>query len=449
LSNDRFENPGVFVIGGLFFVPFVLYGTGLVGVSHLIAGLTLVIFLTLLLMNFEIGFLSLIFIRSSLDFMKSFSEQALNLAALISLALIVLGVFYVLYRRTNILQFEDSKPFLVFLGICGLSITYSPDAKESLSDWLRLLSIFSAYILTRLVFITENKIKMALVAILMSALLPVFVAYFQLATGVGTVMDGGQARIVGTFLHPNAFASYLLIILIFCASQLLEGTSLLNKGFLAFLTTLVFITFVFTLSRGAWIVFILAMGLMGVLRYRKLLGLLPPLLLLTIVAVPAVRDRILNIFEPNQYAAGRSAWEWRLDTWEEIGQLVQEKPLLGHGLSMVEVEFQLLTHNDYLRLVTEVGAVGLLAYVFLLFNAWRWTAQDYQVIKFREVKSFQVGIMAMIAAFFVRSFADNSLRNTVVMIYFWVLIALLRNLTLLCGERTPSGKLKVAEVGAS
>lgn len=444
MLRSRFENPGLIFLGLLFFAPFVVFGTGLTETSHLLASLILLIYLVLLMLNFEIGFLSLIFIRSSLDYMKNFNAQgSVNLAALVSLALIVLGVFYILYRRSNILQFEDSKPFLIFLAVCGLSLTYSPNLEESLSDWLRLVSIFAAYVLTRLIFISEAKIKMALNAILLSALIPVVLAFCQLVTGSGMVYDGGQARIVGTFLHPNAFASYLLIVLIFCTAQMLEKKAFVNKRFLGIFMALTFFIFLMTLSRGAWIVFILAMGLLGILRYRRLLGILPPLLLVAVLTVPAVRDRILNIFEPNQYVGGRSAWDWRMDTWEEISPLIAEKPLLGHGLSMVEVEFGILTHNDYLRLLTEVGLLGFLSYLYLIGSAWRGMRNDYRRSNSPPVQSLQVGILAMIAAFSVRGFADNTLRNTVVMIYFWILIALVRNLTLLHEEREGMAKAKV------
>ncbi len=442
MLKSRFENPGLVFLGILFFVPFIFYGLGIGSHLHLLAGLILIIYAVLLVLNFKIGFLTLIFIRSSLDYMKNFNAS-LNLAALASIALIVLGIFYVLYRRCNILQFEDARPFLVFLLLCGISVGYSPDLTESFSDWLRLLSVFAAYIITRLIFVTEEDIRTALTTVLMSALIPIFLAYFQLVTGTGTISDGGQERIVGTFLHPNAFASYLLIVLIFSTAQFLEGMSFINKHFLGMFLLVTFLIFLFTLSRGAWIVFILAMILMGSLRYRKLLGFLPPLLLIAVVALPAVRDRILNIFEPSHYAAGRSAWEWRLDTWEEIGPMVKEKPWLGHGLAMVETEFGILTHNDYLRLLAEVGMLGLLAYLVLIISLWKRTWRDFRNIQDPMMKCFQLGLLAMIAAFIVRSFADNTLRNTVVMIYFWIFIALVRNMTLLYAKRSEAEEPKV------
>jgi O-antigen ligase len=287
-------------------------------------------------------------------------------------------------------------------------------------------------VLTRLLFTTEDKIKNAFTVILLSALLPILLAYYQLVTGHGTIHDAGQDRIVGTFLHPNAFGSYLLIILIFSVVQVLEGFPMGHKSFLGGFTFLAFVIFVFTLSRGAWIVFVLSMLLLGKLRYRKLLGLIPPLVLVAVLGVPAVRNRIMDLVEPNsQYAAGRSAWEWRLNTWEEIGPLVKEEPLIGHGLAMIETEFGILTHNDYLRLLAETGIIGCAGYLILAFSTLRRSWRDYKQSRTRLGLSLQLSTVAMISGFLVRQFADNSLRNTVVMIYFWVLIALARNMNIL------------------
>lgn len=423
---------GFWILGIFFLIPFIMFGLGF-KMAHFVAGLIFALYLSLLIINFEAGFLCLIFIRSSVDYLKNFSGSV-NLAAAISLVIIVLGVFYVLYRKVNILKYEDVGIFLIFLAVCGASVAYSHYPEESISDWLRLVSTFSVYLLTRIIFSTKEKIRTLFVVILISALLPILLAYYQLVTGKGTVMDSGSARIVGTFLHPNAFASYLLILLIFCTAQVLEKTQFISRPFLIAMTGATFIIFIFTFSRGAWIVFVLAMFLLGLLRYRKLLALLPFVLVGAVAAVPGIRHRILNTFDPG-YTHGRSGWDWRLDTWREISVMVEKKPLLGHGLSSVENEFGILAHNDYLRLLAEIGIVGLGIYIifsiFLLYQSWA----DYKNVRSDLAKSFQIGLIVMIIAFLVRQFADNTLRNTVMMIYFWIFVAIARNMARLYSRK--------------
>ena len=428
------EGKGVWFLGCIFFIPFLLFGLGIKS-SYFVALAVFVVFLCLLIIHFEAGFLSLIFIRSSIDYLKNFTGQDVNLAAAVSLVLIILGVFYVLYRKINILKFEESGPFLIFIAVCGVSLASSTNLKESLSDWLRLVSIFSVYVLTRVIFVPENQIRKIFVVILLSSLIPIFLAYYQLLTGHGTILDGGEKRIVGTFLHPNAFASYLLILLIFCIAQILEKKSwFISKSFMIALIIPTLIIFTFTFSRGAWIVFIVAMLVMGILRHPVILKLLPLGLGAVVFLVPSIRHRIGNIFDAG-YTHGRSGWEWRVDTWREVSTMVAQKPFLGHGLSSVETVFGLLTHNDYLRLTAEVGILGLLAYLFLTVTLLSQTWKDYRSIPSQVSKSFQVGLLVMVISFLVRQFADNTLRNTVMMIYFWIFVAIARNVGQLYSRR--------------
>ena len=103
------------MLGPILMIPFFLFGMGIVEFVPFLGVLIFAVYLILIILNFELGFLTLIFIRSSLDIIKGGGSAGLNIAALVSVALIVLGCFYVLYRKVNILRFEDTLPFLLFL----------------------------------------------------------------------------------------------------------------------------------------------------------------------------------------------------------------------------------------------------------------------------------------------------------------------------------------------
>ena len=453
-KNSKPGHPGAFLLLPIFCVPFILYGMGILTAPIFIGSLMLALFLLLLLVRFEAGFLIIIVMRSSLDFLKNYSGSAaatssadsgFNLAALVGVGLIVLGVFYVLFRKADIFQYEESGPFILFLTVTAVSVFSSHDLKTSLSDWLRLVSVFSVYLLARIIFVTPGKVKAAFTAVLLSSVIPVAVACFQRVTGRGLFFDGTQARIVGTFLHPNAFASYLLIILVFGITQWFEKEKMVSPFFLRVLVCVASVIFIFTFSRGAWIALVIAILFLGVFRYRKLLVLLPLFLIVATFAVPSIRGRIENIFHPGVYARSRSAWDWRQDTWKQIMPLVYQKPILGHGLATVETEFGVLTHNDYLRLLAETGIVGLLAYLLLMLRLLAATWGDFRRTKSELARGLQVGLMAMIVAFLFREFADNTMRNTVVMFYFWLFVALTRNMS---RSALPHPDLNVRPIGA-
>lgn len=426
-TGSERHHPGILVLLPIFFVPFILYGVGILNAPLFLGSLLVVLFLLVLLIRFEVGFLIIIVMRSSLDYLKNFTASDFNVAAAVSIALIVLGVFYILLHKADIFQFDETIFFLFFLAATGVSVFYSRDLMGSFSDWLRLVSVFSVYLLARIIFVDRGQVRSAFTAVLLSSLIPLAVACVQYITGRGLVLDGTQARIVGTFLHPNAFASYLLILLVFGVSQWFEKEKIVSPFFLRILISLIFVIFIFTFSRGGWLALVVSMIFLGAVRYRKLLVFFPLVLLLVVVSVPATMDRIENTFNPG-YTHGRSAWAWRQDTWKEILPLVYEKPFLGHGLATVEAELGVMTHNDYLRLLAETGMVGLIAYLLLMLSLLIGIFRDFRRTRSELVRGLQVGLMAMIVGFLFRQFADNTLRNTVVMIYFWLLAALIRTM---------------------
>lgn len=408
-------------LGAVLFVPLGLLALGVIGPAYVIPAMALAVYVILLVINFEAGFLTLIFIRSSLDMARGSDPQGgFNFAALASVLFIVLGVFYVMYRKVNILRYEETAPFMVFLVLCGLSLFGSVDRVHGAADWLRLVSVFFVYIIARGMANDRRLARVMLIVVLLSALVPIVMAYHQFLTG-----DRGE-RLQGTFNHPNPFGTYLMMLLVFSMAQILERESFVPKVFLVPLVLLTSFIFIMTKSLGAWIVFCVAMTVMGLLRYRKIF-LAVPFVLAGVLFMPAVQERLQDLVDPS-YARGHTSWEWRLHAWTDILPLVSEKPFFGHGLSTIEVTLGYLAHNDYLRLMAEVGIMGLLAYLWLAVCLLRKSWKDLRAARSPLVKSFQVGFLAVLLGILVREFADNTLRNTVTIIYFWIFAALARNL---------------------
>ena len=419
----------LFFIGSILLLPFLLFVFDYLDLFYFCIALVLAIYVCLLIVNFEAGFLVLIFVRSSLDYLKqSTGEEGFNLAAIFAVGLVVLSFFYILYRKVDIFRYKETAPFLIFLACCGISTVFSEVAAESFADWLRLLSIFSVYVITRAAATTEKKIRIFLIVILLSSIFPLYVALLQFVTGAAVVDSSFEyGRLEGTFAHPNAFSSYLLVILIFTISQIFEKRPLINRFILFPYVICVSTVFLLTFSRGAWIVFVVSVILMGLMRYRRILVIVPVALLAIVLLVPSVSSRIAD--EGVRIDARHSSsWEWRLKAWTNVAPFFREKPLFGHGLSTIDIELGYQSHNDFLRLLVETGAVGFIAYLYLIFRLVRVTWKDYRLARDGLTRGFQVGLLALIVGFVIREAADNTLRNTVVMVYFWFFIAVVRNM---------------------
>jgi hypothetical protein len=98
---------------------------------------------------------------------------------------------------------------------------------------------------------------------------------------------------------------------------------------------------------------------------------------------------------------------WRLSHWRETLRVYRTSgypaQLLGQGLGSSGIVLDLLPHNDYLRLLIEVGALGLLSYG----AAW--------VLLYRRARPASRWVAVMMAVY---AFTENNLDNFLVMSLF-------------------------------
>jgi O-antigen ligase len=103
---------------------------------------------------------------------------------------------------------------------------------------------------------------------------------------------------------------------------------------------------------------------------------------------------------------------WRLSHWHDMVRVYAASGwpvrLLGHGLGSSAALVDNLPHNDYLRLLFEIGALGLLANLavwFILYRranpASRWIAVTMAVYAFTENNLDNFLVMGLFALFMV------------------------------------------------
>ena len=112
-------------------------------------------------------------------------------------------------------------------------------------------------------------------------------------------------------------------------------------------------------TRTGWISLIVGLIVIGVIRYRTLLLLVPLVLAAVVIAVPSTVNRFNDLSEgpqnPGRYG---NTFRERISLWESNLPKVNRAPLLGHGFASIGVEQGRLTHSDYVRTVVETGLLG-------------------------------------------------------------------------------------------
>ena len=385
------------------------------------------------------GFFALFLLRPLMD---TFTDQSifemgpisLNLSALLALLVILHTSLLLLKNPDRIKNLPLKTPWLIFIGISALSILISLDAVTSVTETIRLVSIFSLFLMGYILISSKKKFFQFLSVIALSALIPGIFAYWQFFTGTGMTVpfEGVYNRIYGTLAHPSSLAFFLVIVISACI-MLLFHTKNDEKNqsnrVLLFVAIVLYVSLLgLTYTRGAWLAFLLVISIIGILQYRVLLYTLIFLLLFSYMTFDPIRVRVNDTLT----LTPTGSIAWRISLWKESVLFAAEKPILGHGIGTASdvilagrgKQFgSTEPHNDYLKLALETGALGLLSYLFLMFSNMRLLAKKYfHLPKESDEKFVSVTLLSIAVSLFVVSFADNILRNMVLQWNYWALL---------------------------
>ena len=110
----------------------------------------------------------------------------------------------------------------------------------------------------------------------------------------------------------------------------------------------------------------------------------------------------------------------RLDQeWPRAIRAFIKNPLLGTGYSSLG----LATDNDFLRMLGEVGLLGLTSFILIIIELTKKVWENY-LLKDKQIKLFSAGILAMIFAFLLNALFIDVLEASKLAIVFWLVCGL-------------------------
>ncbi|MCU0269479.1 MAG: O-antigen ligase family protein [Acidimicrobiales bacterium] len=323
--------------------------------------------------RFEWFVLTVLAVRASLDVAKlGPSSGRIEVATAIGLLLVVTTVVW-LVRPRHVDGWTGpsllTRVAFAFLGAVALSAVLAGDRGASLTEVARVAVVVALLAALDRLLVDAAALRRALVAVALSALVPLAVAAAQ-ALGVGGAREiGGFERVRGTFLHPNPFAMYACILLVM-AVALVGVVSMRRRPVLLVGIGALGLALVGTYARGAWIAAVVGVATVAVVKRSRLLALVLVVgLAAVVVAVPSAVQRFADL-DTAERGSGDPAnsLSWRLSYWRDAMPLAERNPVTGIGLGMVSQELDegVPPHNDYVRIFVETGVVGLIAFVGLL-----------------------------------------------------------------------------------
>jgi O-antigen ligase len=189
-------------------------------------------------------------------------------------------------------------------------------------------------------------------------------------------------RAIATSIDPNALGGLLVVVTAVAVVQLFADRPVLSRRLLAPLAGLMGLSLVLTFSRGSMLGLGAALGLVGILRYRRLL-LLIALAAILLLLLPQTQVYATRFFEGIR--GEDLATQMRFGEYKDAFILISRYPLLGVGFSGTpDIDLYLGVSMLYLLIAEQMGLVGLLIFLVVVgiyfvvtYRAWRQTPRGH------------------------------------------------------------------------
>ena len=379
--------------------------SGIAVAKYAVGGAIISVFVALGLKRMEYFVLLVLFIRPSLDILKSGSaDSAAAPGSLLAVLFVVVSAFWLIaQRRAGAQRHPDSmvqRSLLVFGAAATLSLVDTANVRSTAADLIRTIAIVMMFFVVERILEHTRRPELFVGAILASAVAPLIIGFAGSYVGLTvTETKDGVSRVHSTFGLANPYAYYLvsvgIILVAIAAATAGRPRSLALAG--AAITGVALLT---TQVRGAWIAFAVGLIAIGFLAGRKILLGVLLVMAMTWVAVPDIASQFSNVSTTSAgNAVAEDSLTWRVRHWQAILPLANANPVTGVGLNTVAElapdGTNKLAHNDYLRAYVELGVLGLGAFLCMLatmlMTSWRaWLSATVPTTRAVSLASFGV-----------------------------------------------------------
>ncbi|NQT78842.1 MAG: O-antigen ligase family protein [Candidatus Aminicenantes bacterium] len=316
-------------------------------------------------------------------------------------------------------------------------------AAKGLFYILRYFEYFLLYILVANHIHSKKQIKFFLNAFFITCALVSVYGILQIPRGIRV-----SAPFEGEVSEPNTFGGYLLIIFCLTVGLLLQNIPNKLKIKLFGLTILIFIPFLFTLSRASYVAIIFSYLTFIILSKRKaiLIFALATMLLSVILLRPeAVISRVKYTFQKEQGQVAKignvtldPSSSARIFSWLDAFKTWKKNPILGRGVSGF-----LLIDGQYIVNLVELGIVGFFALLWLLWTIFKHSFNIHKQMDDELYKGLTLGFLAGFIGIVFHALTANSFIILRIMEPFWFLAAIVMMLPTLEEEEEKGEKIEI------
>lgn len=163
-------------------------------------------------------------------------------------------------------------------------------------------------------------------------------------------------RAISTSVDPNALGGLLVFLTIVTVAHLFSRRAIMPRRFLAIVAGLMVLTLYLTYSRGSLLGVVAGLGVISLLRYRKLVWVMVAVAALVIV-LPQTQIYLKRFVEGVQ--GEDLATQMRFGEYKDAFNLIGRYPLTGVGFfGTPDIDVYVGVSNVYLLLAEQLGLVG-------------------------------------------------------------------------------------------
>lgn len=213
-------------------------------------------------------------------------------------------------------------------------------------------------------------------------------------------------RAIGTWVDPNAFGGFLVMIGALAAPQIFARRPLLSRRAAIGLLGVIGLALFLTDSRGSVLALGMAFVFIAALRYRKLLAVMA--LASVLMLFTPFTQRYVEKFEAGLRGEDVET-QMRFGEYQDALNLIARYPLIGVGFSGTpQIDLYLGVASTYLTIASSAGIAGLAGYLLVFASAFGYSAQRYPRIREHpDLSDVWLGLAAALVGVLAGGFFDH------------------------------------------
>lgn len=191
-------------------------------------------------------------------------------------------------------------------------------------------------------------------------------------------------RAIATSVDPNALGGLMVFLTIITVAHLFARQPILPRRYLVVISLMMLVTLYLTFSRGSLLGVVVGLGVISLLRYRKLVWVMIAVAAL-VVLLPQTQLYVERFIEGIR--GEDLATQMRFGEYRDAFELISRYPLTGVGFfGTPDIDVYVGVSSVYLLLAQQIGLVGAglylligLGYLLIVFNTFRRLPRGHQL----------------------------------------------------------------------